>query len=87
MTVALFSAVSQTAAAVCEKRVLLISPNSKLFGSVSIGANLAITSLTFVPSIENTTLASETSKTSEWCNLKESLRRFNLLSTSALAQK
>ena len=49
MIVALFSSVSQIAAATCERRVRLISPNSKLLIAVSIGANLAITSLTLLP--------------------------------------
>ena len=56
MIVALFSSVSQIAAATCERRVRLISPNSKLLIAVSIGANLAITSLTLPPSNEKTTL-------------------------------
>ena len=54
MIVALFSSVSQIAAATCERRVRLISPNSKLLIAVSIGANLAITSLTLSPSNEKT---------------------------------
>ena len=65
MIVALFSSVSQIAAATCERRVRLISPNSKLLIAVSIGANLAITSLTLPPSNEKTTLASDTSSESQ----------------------
>ena len=43
---------------------------------MSIGANLATTSLTLSPSIENIALVSDTSKKSVCSKLKDSLRRF-----------